>query len=505
MNLVPLNTMLRRNASVHGGLALIDGDQTISWGDLEVRANRRARLIQTFGIGAGDLVTFNLPNGVEFFETTFALWKLGATPNPISPKMPSRELSATLDAARPALFIGGADVDFATTGARLMHAGAESAQFSSEPVDELISEHWRATTSGGSTGRPKVIVDHQAAFFDVDSPIRRQPSGGVILNPGPLYHSAAFLSSHHSMFIGGTVVNMNRFDPEQALKLIAEYRVQWVNFVPTMMSRIWQLPEEVRLGYDVSSLETVFHMASPMPAWLKEKWIEWLGAAKIWELYSGTERIGSTVIGGEEWLAHRGSVGKAAGGCQICIFGPTGAPCEANEIGDIFFIPADGAGKTYHYLGADSKRRADGWESLGDIGWLDREGYLYLSDRRTDMILRGGANIYPAEVESALDEHPSVASSIVVGLPDDDLGQRVHAIVQLRHGHAADPTRICEFLAERLALNKIPESFEWTSESLRDDAGKARRSALRDARMTLLKPNAPTTAHVFDIRSSKNA
>jgi bile acid-coenzyme A ligase len=507
MTSVPLNAILRRNAAVFGAAAaaLINGDETISWGELEVRANRRARLIQSMGAGAGDLVTFNLPNGVEFFETTFALWKLGATPNPISPKLPGRELTATLEAARPRLFIGGVTGDGLADGMARLPAGADTTWASGDPVDEVISEQWKAITSGGSTGRPKVIVDHRHAVFDVDSPVRRQPPGGMILNPGPLYHNAPFLSSHDAMCIGCTVVNMERFEPELALKLIARHRVQWVNFVPTMMSRIWRLPEAVRLGCDLSSLQTVFHMASAMPIWLKEAWIDWLGADKIWELYGGTERLGATVIRGDEWLQHKGSVGKPVAGCQVQVVNADGAPCGANEVGDIFFLPVEGAGRTYHYLGAESKRRPDGWESLGDVGWLDDEGYLYLADRRSDLILRGGANIYPAEVESALDEHPDVASSIVLGLHDDDLGQRVHAIVQPRAGRKLDPLQLRDFLAERLARYKTPESYEWASQDLRDDAGKARRGALRDERIELFKADGAGSAKVFDLRSPLTA
>ncbi len=502
-----MNAILRHNAAVFGpdAAGLIDGDQVVSWAQLEVAANRRARLIQAQGIGPGDLVTFNLPNGLEFFETTFALWKLGATPNPISPKLPARELGAMLEAARPALFIGDGDSEGAPAGLRRLPRGVDTAGLSGQPLEEVVSAQWKAITSGGSTGRPKVIVDHRRAVFDVDAPTLGQPAGGVVLNPGPLYHNAPFLFSHEAMFVGATVVNMDRFDPEQALALIDAHRVQWVNFVPTMMARIWRLPEDVRSRYDVSSLQTVYHMASAMPVWLKEAWIDWLGAETIWELYGGTERLGSTIIRGDEWLQHKGSVGRAAGGCQVRVLNADGEPCAPRQVGEIFFLPREGAGRTYHYLGADSKRRSDGWESLGDIGWLDEDGFLYLADRRSDLILRGGANIYPAEVESTLDEHPDVASSIVVGLPDEDLGQRVHAIVQWRHGVTPHAAALQSFLLARLSRYKVPESFEWTTEDLRDDAGKARRGALREARLTLLQTADHMPDQVVDLRARPGA
>ncbi len=226
-----------------------------------------------------------------------------------------------------------------------------------------------------------------------------------------------------------------------------------------------------------------------MPPWLKEKWIEWLGPERIFELYGGTERQGATVISGVEWLAHRGSVGKIGETSALRIIGEDGNDVAPGESGEIYFLPADGAGSTYHYLGAEPKRRPDGWESLGDIGRLDADGYLYLGDRLADMILRGGANIYPAEVEAAVTAHPEVASCVVVGLPDPELGQRVHAILEL--GDTAEAMAVVDgmgdFLADRLSRYKHPESFEIVSVGPRDNSGKVRRTLLRDERAAWLR------------------
>jgi bile acid-coenzyme A ligase len=226
-----------------------------------------------------------------------------------------------------------------------------------------------------------------------------------------------------------------------------------------------------------------------MPPWLKEKWIEWLGPERIFELYGGTERQGATVISGVEWLAHKGSVGKIGEAARLRIIGEDGNDVAVGQTGEIYFLPNDGAGTTYHYLGAEPKRRADGWESLGDIGRLDEEGYLYLGDRLADMILRGGANIYPAEVEAAVSAHPKVRSCVVVGLPDPEFGQRVHAIVEL--DPATDAQALADgmgdFLKDRLSRYKHPESFEAVSEQVRDDTGKVRRTLLRDERAAWLQ------------------
>jgi bile acid-coenzyme A ligase len=220
---------------------------------------------------------------------------------------------------------------------------------------------------------------------------------------------------------------------------------------------------------------------APSPPWLKRGWIEWLGPERIYEAYGGTERIAGTMISGSEWLAHPGSVGKPTLGRKIRILDADRKDCPPGAVGEVFMMPAGGRGSTYRYLGAEAAATADGWESLGDMGYLDEDGYLYLVERKTDMIVTGGANVYPAEVEGAIDFHPKVRSSAVVGLPDEDLGLRLHAIVDAPEGVTEEELRA--HLAERLVRYKIPRSFEFVSEPLRDDAGKVRRSALRDARI----------------------
>ncbi|WP_426437326.1 AMP-binding protein [Bradyrhizobium genosp. P] len=465
-------------------IAVSHGQDTLTWTQLERGANARARAFAAKGVKPGDFVAIGLPNSNAFFETSFAVWKCGATPTSLSWRLPRGEAAAVLDILKPSLVVGGeADwnapntlpVDFVPHG------------FSDEPLDAPIARYWKAMTSGGSTGRPKVILDHNPAVIDTVAPLLLgMPHQASVLNPGPLYHNAPFLLSHSALFGGGRLAGMVKFDAEETLRLIEANRVQWVNFVPTMMHRIWALPDEVRSRYDVSSLGIVFHMAAPMPPWLKEKWIEWLGPERIWELYGGTERQGACVINGTEWLAHKGSVGKTA---KLRIVGEDGNDVAPGETGEIYFLPNDGVGTTYHYLGAAPKRRPDGWESLGDIGRLDAEGYLYLGDRLADMVLRGGANIYPAEVEASVSEHPKVRSCVVVGLPDPEFGQRVHAILELAED--ADAQEIADgmgdFLKDRLSRYKHPESFERVGVAPRDDSGKVRRTLLRDERAAWMK------------------
>jgi bile acid-coenzyme A ligase len=300
---------------------------------------------------------------------------------------------------------------------------------------------------------------------------------------GPLYHNGPFTSAALALLKGNHLVVMERFDAARALMLIERHRVDWMYAVPTMMHRIWRLPEAERTRFDLSSLRVVFHMAAPCPPWLKEAWIGWLGGDRILELYGGTEAQAITFITGDEWLAHRGSVGRVLLG-EMRILDPDGHELPAGQVGEIWMRRGADTPPTYRYVGASSRSRPESWESLGDMGWKDEEGYIYLSDRQTDMILIGGSNVYPAEMEAALDEHPKVASSCVIGLPDEEYGNVVHAIVQ-----ALEPPTAAEldaYLGSRLAKYKRPRTYEFVTTPLRGDDGKVRRSALRTERMPAL-------------------
>ena len=461
--------------------------QVRSRGELERRSNRLARDYQARGVGEGDLVTIALANGIEYFEACLAVWKLGATPNPISYRLPERERQAIVELANPALVVGVESREYGEVPS--LPVGHEpEASLSHEPLPDAVSANVRAMTSGGSTGRPKIILDTLPALVDPELAQNRMKVGGSLLAPGPLYHAGPFITSWQALLSGGRVILMDRFDAERAIRLIETHRVDWVLFVPTMMQRIWRLDEPTRAACDLSSLETVMCTGAPSPAWLKRAWIDWLGGERIHEAYGGSERIAGTQISGIEWLAHPGSVGKPTADRKIRIEDEKGDPCAPGEIGEVFMMPPGGQGSTYRYIGAEATASHDGWESLGDLGYLDEDGYLYLVDRKTDMIVTGGSNVYPAEVEAALDSHPAILSSAVIGLPDDDLGQRIHAIVHA--GGEVSESVLCDYLADHLVRYKIPRSIEFVDEPLRDDAGKVRRSALRDARLSI--PNART-------------
>lgn len=456
--------------------------ERLTWAEMAIRANGRAVALKRFGVAPDDVVALVLPNSNAVFEFAFAIWKLGATPCVIPPRLPADELAAVLDLARPRAIIADDAAIRQATGA--LPADLGLAEESGETVLSVVGSHWKAITSGGSSGRPKVIVDLAPGAVDPDEALLDLPRGGVVLNAGPLHHNAPFRFMSGALFRGNSVVSMPRFDAEEALRLIEHHCVEWANLVPTMMSRIWGLPEAVRSRYDLSSLRAVWHTAAPMPAWLKEAWIDWIGPEKVWEIYGGTERQGNTVISGHDWLTHRGSVGRPIN-CDIRILGEDGEVLPPGAVGEVHFLPHTGPGSTYRYLGAEPQRSEDGYETIGDFGWLDEEGFLYIADRRTDLIIRGGVNIYPAEIENALSEHPGVDDAVVIGLPDRDLGSVVHAIVARSAGDAAPVTveTLHAFLATRLARYKLPVTYEFGEPPLRDEAGKVRRSRLRAERI----------------------
>jgi bile acid-coenzyme A ligase len=457
--------------------ALTTGTKTLTFAELDAAAVRLAHHFRDLGVRTDDFVTVAEPNSVEFVTSTIACWKLGATPQPVSARLPRLELEAIVELADPKLVVGQGIADRAS-----LPLGFQPPETTGEPLPDAVATSWKAPTSGGSTGRPKLIVAgdpsiYRETFAGLGLVIGAR-EGGTMIMPGPLYHNGPFLWTFLSLLAGTHVVLLPRFDAEATLDAVATHRGTAIYLVPTMMQRIWKLPEDVRGAYDVSSLEVAFHLAEPCPRWVKEAWIDWIGPDVLWELYGGTEGQAFTVLNGREWLEHRGSVGRPVSG-EIRICDDDGTVLPPGETGDVWMRSVGRDTPTYRYVGAEAEER-DGWECLGDVGWMDEDGYLYLADRRKDMILVGGANIYPAEVEAALNAHPGVRSSAVVGLPDEERGNTVHAIVEAT-GVGAD--ELSAFLADRLVRYKVPRTYEFVDEPLRDDAGKVRRAALRADRV----------------------
>ena len=454
-------------------------DVTVTRAQLLTLGNNLALYLAEHGTKEGDMVTVAVPNSIDFFIAYVAAWRLGATPQPISSRLPQRELDALIELANPSAIVGVAQGEY--PGRTGVPFGFRAPDGDASHLPRVISAAWKAPTSGGSTGRPKLIVSGDPAALDPTAPVPLlMDPGGCLVMPGPLYHNGPAVWSCQAWLHGLHVVLLPKFDAEATLHAIEQHRGSVLYMVPTMMKRILRLPDDVRLKYDLSSLRVVWHLAEPCPEWLKQAWIDWLGAERIFELYAGTEAQTATIITGVEWLTHRGSVGRVIPG-TVKITAENGDELPVGEMGEVWMRSLRES-PTYRYVGATARTLDGGWESLGDMGRLDAEGYLYLGDRASDMILSGGANIYPAEIESALQEHPHVRSCAVIGLPDDDKGNIVYAMIEADREQVSEDD-LKSFLGERLVAYKVPRSFEFVDVPLRDDAGKVRRSALREERL----------------------
>jgi len=364
----PLGILVGRLAQADPSRAAITcGQQTISRAELEARTNRLARAYRDLGVRQDSFVTIGLPNGIEFLEATLAAWKLGATPQPMSSRLPAAECSAIVNLANPSLVVGVEPAE--TPGRTTIPAGFEPDEsVRSDALPPLVAASFKAPTSGGSTGRPKLIVATQAGLWESIegfATLLRIPANGVHLVTGPLYHNGPFMTSLLALLKGNHIVVMPRFDAVGALTLVQQHRVDWMYAVPTMMHRIWRRPE--RTKFDVSSLRVVFHMAAPCPMWLKQTWIDWLGAERILELYGGTEAQAITFITGDEWLEHRGSVGRPVLG-EMCVLDAQGNELPPGQVGEIWMRRGPDAPPPYQYVGAEAKPGSGNCESLFDMG-----------------------------------------------------------------------------------------------------------------------------------------
>ncbi|MGE0742379.1 MAG: AMP-binding protein [Hyphomonadaceae bacterium] len=467
----PLALLLAAHATrAPNRIALTVADRTLTRLDLEQQSNQRARQMQAAGVGPDDVVVIAIPNSAAYYELVYGVWKLGATPVHVSNKLTSREFAEIVALAQPKLVLDASSP--------LIEA--DISQFDATPLPLRVSSRWKISTSGGSTGRPKLIIDPHPALWGVEKQAHRRGPDETIINPGPLYHSAPFGQMIPALCEGAHIIEMGRFDATRYIELVARHRASWAYLVPTMMARIANLPPDVRAQHDISSLHTLVHMASMCPPPVKRAWIEMLRPDAIWEIYGGTERIGSTIIGGEEWLTHPGSVGRPRAGIEAQILDESGDAQPPGVVGEIYFRREGGPASTFRYIGADVRQRGE-WASFGDLGWLDEDGYLYIADRRTDMIVSGGVNLYPAEIEAQIDALAGVVDSVVVAAPHADMVHAPHAFVQLRpDSQAWTEGQLLEALREKLAPYKLPRGVTFVRESIRDESGKMRRSAWRD-------------------------
>jgi acyl-CoA synthetase (AMP-forming)/AMP-acid ligase II len=483
---------------------------TTTYRELNDRSNRLAQLFYDAGLRFGDHIAILMENRPEYFEVCWAAQRSGLFYTCINWHFTADEAAYIIDDCdAAALVISDMYRDVASdlsdrmprVRVRLMagdalvdgyepYAAARD-RYPAEPLAEEL-EGTPMLYSSGTTGRPKGIryrierepVGSMPAQMLLLTAVFGMTEDSIYLSPAPLYHSAPLFYCMSTMRLGGTVICMEQFDPEAALQLIERYRVTASQWVPTMFVRMLKLPDDVRTKYDLSSHQVAIHAAAPCPVEVKRQMIEWWGPI-IAEYYSATEGMGATFIDSEQWLAHPGSVGKTML-APIRILDEHGDELPAGEIGTVYFEPAAGRpGFEYHKDEAKTKETFDehGWATVGDMGYLDEDGYLYLTDRRTFMIISAGVNIYPQEAENALITHPKVFDVAVFGIPDPDTGEKVHAVVQPANWDDAGPElerELIEYCRAQIAHYKCPKSVDFDPELPRQPTGKLYKRLLRD-------------------------
>jgi long-chain acyl-CoA synthetase len=481
--------------------ALVHGERSITFRALNERANRLADALATAGVGPGDRVGLMLRNSIEFFETTQGAAKLGAQIVPLNFHFRRDEIEYILDdseakavvvggdLAAEVAAIGGKRLWLAVGGAPGMRSYEEAlAGASSEDRPDYVarSGYNAMIYTSGTTGRPKGVV-HPRMDAEIGYQMQIRwcqawdfRTGDVHLMVGPAYHTAPGGYAHLHLFLGATVVIMDKWDAERCLETIARHRVTTVHMVPVNFIRILELPEATRRRHDVSSLRRVLHAAAPCPEDVKWRIMKVFPEDSVWEYYGATEGPG-TIISPEEWRKKPGSVGKPWPGIEVRILDEAGKRLAPGEVGLIYVSTPGGRGFEYHK--APEKTASayrEGFFTVGDMGYLDDDGYLFICDRKIDMVISGGVNIYPREIEEALHRHPKVLDCAVFGVPDDQWGEAIKAVVEPKKGERASAAELTAFCKEHLAAYKCPRSFDFVDELPRDPNGKVLKRRLRD-------------------------
>ncbi len=489
-------------------LALVAGGREWTRGELLAEANRIAHGLRALGLGHGDCVAIVMENCAEFMCVYLAVTQVGMYLTPINNHLTGPEIAYIVEDSGATVFIGSGafaeacrvareEVDFPTDRAFSVgpvegfrpFAELAAGQPDSMPEDRKAGQVMNYTS--GTTGKPKgvrraladlspdIIFSLMTAFlamFDL-----KAEDDNVHICGSPLYHTAVLVFSGSSLHMGHAVVLMEKWRPEEMLELIDRYKVTHSHMVPTQFHRLLGLPKEVRDKYDVSSLRAMVHAAAPCPVETKWKMLEWWGDS-IYEYYAATEG-GGTLVKPEEWRKHPGTVGKAWANAEVKIYDDDANETPVGETGTVYMLLGNASFEYKDDAKKTRDNRIGNYFTVGDIGYLNEEGYLFLCDRKNDMIISGGANLYPAETEAEMIQCPLVADVAVFGIPHDDWGEEVKAVVELVDGvEPGEATReqIFEFLAPRLAKMKTPRSIDFIEEMPRDPNGKLYKRKLRD-------------------------
>ena len=479
--------------------------ETRTYGELEKRSNAIAHVFRDLGLKNGDVITILMENHPRLFDIVWAAQRSGLQYVLLPSRMTADEaeyiirdcdarmliVSATVGPVPDALAERCADLHLACVGGAREGYGDLDGMAANMPETPIPDERAGQDMlySSGTTGRPKGVklpmpepdIAAPTSLSQMAEKYFGMTSETVYLSPAPLYHAAPLRWSMSVQKLGGTVIVMDRFDPEQALNLIETYGVTHSQWVPTHFVRMLKLPDEVRERYDLSSQKVAIHAAAPCPVSVKEQMMEWWGPI-LYEYYAGTESAGFCLIGPQEWLEHKGSVGRAIKGTlKICDENENELP--AGEIGDVYFE----GGPNFEYHKDPEKtaesRNKHGWRTFGDVGYVDEEGYLYLTDRKKFMIISGGVNIYPQEIENAFLAHPAVLDVAVFGVPDPEFGERTIAVIQPRDWNDAGEalqSDLDSFIREKVSSVKVPKEIHFKEQLPREPTGKLMKRLMKD-------------------------
>ncbi len=480
--------------------------EVTTYQELENRSNQVAQLFRSLGLTRGDAVALFLENTKYYFEICWAAQRSGLYFTCISSRLTASEVDYIVRDCSAKVFITSiSKKDVAQELTSLLPDtltflmiddvidGFESYEKRVEamPAERIADESLGTDMlySSGTTGRPKGVrralqdtaIDETSPFLMLIAGVYGFTGDTIYLSPAPLYHAAPLRYNLTIMQLGATSIVMDHFDPEEALHYIEHYKATASQWVPTMFVRMLKMPEETRVKYDVSSMKMAIHAAAPCPIPIKKQMIDWWGPV-ISEYYAGTEGNGFCTISSEEWLTHEGSVGKPLLG-ELHIVGEDGEEIPHGEPGTIYF----GEGGEFEYHNDPKKtaesKHAKGWTTLGDVGYQDEEGYLYLTDRKAFMIITGGVNVYPQETENLLITHPRVTDVAVIGIPSEDFGEEVKAVVQPARWNDAGPdleAELIDFCRQELSKIKCPKTVDFVEELPRHPTGKLYKRLIRD-------------------------
>ncbi|MFP5577045.1 MAG: AMP-binding protein [Acidimicrobiia bacterium] len=496
----------------HPAVIMAGTGQTMTYAELDEEANRLSQLFRSLGLQPGDHVAFCMENHPRFLAVAWGCHYAGLYYTAMSSRLTDDEMQYIINDCGARAFITTAYKREAA-GKLLGQApkvetwlmidgtvdGFESYEdtIAAQPAEPLQGRIAGADMlySSGTTGKPKGVKppmpsqpldDAGTSVYGLMALLFGLTEDSVYLSPAPLYHAAPLRFCMGAQMGGATVIVMERFDPEEALALIEKHRATLSQWVPTMFIRMLKLPDEVRARYDVSSMQAAVHAAAPCPVEVKRRMIEWWGPV-LHEYYAGTEGNGFVYTNSEDWLAHPGSVGKALIGTLHIVDEETGEEVPVGEAGTVYFEGENAATFQYHNDPEKTEKSRDpkgrGWSTLGDVGRLDEDGFLYLTDRKAYMIISGGVNIYPQEAENVLAMHPKVYDVAVFGVPNEDFGEEVKAVVQPAEGVEPGPElerELIAFCREKLADVKCPRSVDFRDELPRHPTGKLYKRLLKD-------------------------